>query len=90
MDKKFMVYKHTFPNGKVYIGITSKKKPNQRWESGTGYSKNQIVMYNAIQKYGWDNIKHEILFENLSKDDACKKEIELIKKISFIYTRPIM
>ena len=71
-----MVYKHTFPNGKVYIGITSKKKPNQRWESGIGYSKNQIVMYNAIQKYGWDNIKHEILFENLSKDDACKKEID--------------
>ena len=86
MDKKFMVYKHTFPNGKVYIGITSKKKPNQRWESGIGYSKNQIVMYNAIQKYGWDNIKHEILFENLSKDDACKKEIELIKKYhSFIH-----
>ena len=81
MNKKFMVYKHTFPNGKVYIGITSKNKPNQRWEGGTGYSKeHQSVMYNAIQKYGWENIQHEILFTNLSKEEAIKKEIELIKE----------
>lgn len=28
----YCVYKHTSPNGKVYIGIT-KKKPNDRWEN---------------------------------------------------------
>lgn len=81
MNKKFMVYKHTFPNGKVYIGITSKNQPNQRWESGTGYSKeHQSVMYNAIQKYGWENVQHDILFTNLSKEEAINKEIELIKE----------
>ena len=66
MNKKFCVYRHIFPNGKSYIGITS-KKPNQRWENGKGYSKTgQNAIYNAIKKYGWDNIKHEILFDNLT------------------------
>lgn len=77
--KKYIVYMHVFPNNKKYIGITS-KVPNARWEGGSGYNKiKQPVMYNAIQKYGWDNIQHIILFENLSYKEACQKEVELIK-----------
>lgn len=72
----YCVYKHVFPNGKVYIGITS-MNPCKRWANGFGYKK-QPMIFNAINKYGWDNIKHEILFTNLSKRDAEKKEIELI------------
>ena len=30
--RKFCVYKHTTPSGKVYIGITS-RKPKERWDS---------------------------------------------------------
>ena len=79
-NKKFCVYEHVFPNGKRYIGITS-KRPEARWESGTGYSKeHQPVMYYAIQKYGWDNIEHNILFTNLTEEEAKEKEKELIKK----------
>jgi transcriptional regulator with XRE-family HTH domain len=79
-NKKFCVYEHLFPNGKRYIGITS-KKPNARWENGRGYSEShQNVMYKAIQKYGWDNIQHNILFENLTFEEAKQKEIELIKQ----------
>ena len=37
------------------------------------------AFYNAIIKYGWDNIKHEVLFKYLSKERACKLEQELIK-----------
>ncbi len=70
------VYKHIFPNGKVYIGITS-LNPSRRWGNGFGYRK-QIVMFRAICKYGWENIKHEILYDGLTKEEACKKEIELI------------
>lgn len=79
IDKKYIVYKHTVPNGKVYIGITS-QSVNRRWKGdGSGYKK-QSYFWNAIQKYGWDNIKHEILFCELSKEDAERKEIELISQ----------
>lgn len=71
----FKVYKHTFPNNKVYIGIT-KRKPETRWRNGEGYT-GQCV-YSAILKYGWSNIQHEILFENLTYEEACEKEILLI------------
>lgn len=66
------------PIGKKYIGITS-VEPKRRWLSGTGY-KNNDYFYKAIKKYGWENIKHKILFTGLSKEDACAKEIELIAR----------
>lgn len=72
----YKVYKHTFPNQKVYIGIT-RQDVNRRWRNGNGYQSN-IYLKNAIKKYGWENIKHEILFENLTKNEAESKEIELI------------
>lgn len=75
-ERNYSVYKHTSPSNKVYIGIT-KHRPERRWCSGKGYKNNQYF-YRAIEKYGWDAFKHEILFEKLSKEDACKKEIELI------------
>lgn len=74
----YIVYKHICPNNKVYIGITS-LKPNIRWNSGYGYSHN-ILFFRAIKKYGWKNIKHQILYKDLTKEEAEQKEIELIKK----------
>lgn len=73
----YIVYKHTCPNGKVYIGIT-KQAPNKRWLNGLGYEHNNYF-FKAIKKYGWQNIKHEILFNNLNEKEAKEKEIELIK-----------
>ena len=35
-NKKFYVYQHIFPNGKMYIGIMS-KIPKNRWEKGLKY-----------------------------------------------------
>lgn len=76
MENNYIVYKHIFSNNKVYIGITKNDK-NKRWQYGNGY-RNQPLIFRAIKKYGWDNIKHEILFSNLTKEEAEKKEIELI------------
>lgn len=75
-DKCYTVYKHIFPNGKVYIGIT-RLNPKNRWLNGKGYKDINLVG-KAIRKYGWENIKHEILYENLTKSEAEEKEIELI------------
>lgn len=72
----YTVYKHTSPNGKIYIGITSQTLI-QRFGNGQGY-RHCTHFYNAIKKYGWDKFRHETLYENLSKEDAEAKEIELI------------
>ena len=74
--KLWCVYKHTSPSGKVYIGITC-QNPKYRWANGNGY-KGQGFYY-AIQKYGWENFKHEILEENLTEEEACEKEKVYIK-----------
>ena len=79
----YSVYKHTNKiNNKVYIGITS-QEPTSRWKNGLGYQ-TQRKFYRAILKYGWDNFSHEVLFINLTKEEACKKEKELIKKFNSI------
>lgn len=72
----YSVYKHTSPSGKVYIGITS-MPPKVRWSAGY---KDCKAFHRAIQKYGWENIKSEVLFTGLSREEAFAKEIELIDK----------
>lgn len=72
------VYAHTSPSGKVYIGITS-KKPSYRWGINGANYKGCSHFYNAILKYGWDNIEHTILCESLTKSQAVLLEKSLIK-----------
>lgn len=79
MKNDYYVYKHTAPNGKVYIGQTCQNS-EARFGSGGYRYKGCTLFYNAIQKYGWDNFEHEILFQGLTQDEANKKEIELIEK----------
>jgi len=76
MKNNYTVYIHIFPNKKVYVGITM-QTVYKRWKNR--YS-NSPFMNNAIQKYGWENIEHKILYEHLTKEEAEQKEIELIKQ----------
>jgi len=65
-------------NNKKYIGTTM-QDVKVRWGSnGNGY-RDQPTFYKEIKKYGWDNFKHEILYENLNKEDAEKIETKLIE-----------
>lgn len=77
MSEGYHVYMHTSPSGKRYIGITSEKNPQKRW-GRDGCKYDSLRFGGAVKKYGWDNIKHEILFSGLSKDEAVAKEVELI------------
>lgn len=77
MGKTWCVYKHIFPDGKLYIGSTG-CRPDKRWANGYGYS-GQTRVFEAIVKYGWNNIKHEIVAEKLSEEDARKLEKTLIE-----------
>lgn len=57
--RTFYIYCHTSPSGKRYIGQTC-QKPSSRWSHGHGY-RNNTHFSNAIEKYGWENFKHEYL-----------------------------
>lgn len=72
MNNEFCVYEHITPSNKRYIGIT-KQTPEKRWKNGSGY-KLCTAFNRAIQKYGWDNITHNIIASRLTKDEACKLE----------------
>lgn len=75
----YTVYKHTSPSGKVYIGVTKQNPPSKRWLGGKGY-RTQEKFYRAIQKYGWKNFTHEILFQCDTQEEAGEKEREYIKQ----------
>ena len=77
----YSVYQHKNKiNEKSYIGIT-KRKPEERWGTNGENYKSTPHFYAAIKKYGWDNFEHIILFRNLTKEEACEKEKELIKEL---------
>lgn len=83
---QYSVYVHIIPkkitkytHDKYYVGITA-KKPQKRWGcNGKGYK--EQIFYFAIQKYGWNNIEHEIVASNLTYDEACNMEKILILKL---------
>jgi len=75
--ENYSIYKFTFPDGKLYIGLT-KQNPKDRWANGEGYKGQEV--YIPIILFGWDNIKKEILHTNLSKEQALKLEQHYITK----------
>lgn len=77
---KYKIYVHVNKiNGKIYIGQTCNDFKRRCGENGNKY-KHSAHFYNAIQKYGWDNFEHIILFDEVSLDVANIIEEKLIKK----------
>lgn len=63
---------YTFPNGKRYIGKTKRSLSKRQGSFFNGY-KHCTLLWNAIQKYGIENIKQEILFENDMTDESASR-----------------
>lgn len=78
MSNNYKVYclTNTITNEK-YIGVT-KQKMYDRFKAGKGYKPTTKINL-AIEKYGWKNFKHEVLFECDNKELAGEKEKEYIK-----------
>lgn len=70
---KGYIYAHiNKQNNKVYIGQTIQNINTRFGNDGNNYNYNRNnLFYNAIQKYGWNNFEHKIIYiiESESKDD---------------------
>lgn len=80
-NEPYYVYIHMNKiNGKIYVGMSKRQNPNERWKNGRGYEYNWHFK-SAIQKYGWDNFDHEIIASNLTEQEASNMEKILIEKL---------
>lgn len=70
------VYRHTAPDGRMYIGIAD-EPAKIRWANGKGYKDNP-TFWECICAVGWENITHEIVATGLDSREARKLESELI------------
>jgi group I intron endonuclease len=79
---KYIIYKVLFPNGKVYIGLTSRTLKVRRWEHenvakvGKGH-----LFQSALRKHWGDksNIKWSILEKDLTLEEANEREVFYIR-----------
>lgn len=79
-----VIYKLNFPNGKTYIGQTRQKlQVRLNRHKSNAFNKNSrmynLAISNAIRKYGWDNIKVNII-DKTDIDHAIAKEAFYIEK----------
>lgn len=82
-----LIYKATFPNKKSYIGLTTscdleKRKKKHLVES---FNKNQksynVIFHKAIRKYGWKNVKWNIIEDNIPSDFILKEKEKFYIKL---------
>ena len=77
MNTNYIIYCHRNKiNNKAYIGQTCQRL-QRRWRQGQGYI-HCSYFYHAIQKYGWNNFQHFIIFDNLTLKQANQIEEILI------------
>ena len=67
MGNNYSVYQHVTPDGMYYFGQTNNIK--RRW-SNNGARYKGTALYPYIEKYGWDNIQHIVLFKDQTRENA--------------------
>ena len=76
MENNYSVYQHVTPDGMYYFGQT--QNVERRWRNnGAGYKTTALQPY--IEKFGWDNIQHIVLFKDQTKENALFIENFLIE-----------
>ena len=76
MENNYSVYQHVTPDGLYYFGATSNVE--RRWRNnGAEYKRTALQPY--IEKFGWDNIQHIVLFREQTRENALWIEDFLIE-----------
>ena len=76
MEKNYVVYQHVTPDGMYYFGQT--QNVERRWRNnGAEYKRTSLQPY--IEKFGWDNIQHIVLFKDQTRENALWIEDFLIE-----------
>ena len=76
MENNYSVYQHVTPDGLYYFGQT--QNVEKRWSNkGSLYKGTALQPY--IEKFGWDNIQHIVLFRDQTKENALWIENFLIE-----------
>lgn len=83
---EYKVYCYMSPSGKRYIGQTKTSLAQRAGEEGKNYE-GCVIFWNAIRKYGWDNMIPVILADNLSKEEADELEQKYIKEFNTLDIR---
>ena len=76
MENNYSVYQHVTPDGMYYFGAT--QNVERRWSrNGAEYKGTALQPY--IEKFGWDNIQHIVLFRDQTRENALWIEDFLIE-----------
>ena len=75
MENNYSVYQHITPDNMYYFGQTQNVK--KRWSNnGSLYKGTALQPY--IEKFGWENIQHIVLFKDQTRENALSIEDSLI------------
>ena len=67
MENNYSVYQHVTPDNMYYFGQT--QNVERRWRNnGVEYKRTALQPY--IEKFGWDNIQHIVLFRDQTRENA--------------------
>ncbi len=79
-----IIYLFSFPNGKHYVGRTKNSFKQRCTEHKNRIGKKHHPLYHAFEKYGWDTVKKQVIYEGTTHEDLVEKELEYILKFDSI------
>ena len=75
----FLIYRYTAPDGRVYIGCTARTLAERAGQHGEGY-RDATKFWKAIQEFGWDSFRVDVLATTESAEEATKLEDKFIEQ----------